>query len=125
MFLVRLLRLIPKHLATKSSHEQPDNQLVHMGCYLDRCLPVGILGKEMKPTQEQVIAWAREAGATRDHPEHLPDIWTMDTEGFLQFATLAYEAGRKDENEACAKYLEAKDDGIWANHCAIGIRGRR
>ena len=52
----------------------------------------------MKPTQEQVIAWARE-------------VWGDDSgkpwsEAALlhitQLATLAYEAGRKDENEACA-----------------------
>lgn len=48
----------------------------------------------MKPTQEQVIAWAREAGFVGQAIYH-------DVDGFLQFATLAYEAGRKDENEAC------------------------
>lgn len=54
----------------------------------------------MKPTQEQVIAWAREAGlcdwetsAYRNELEH----------GFA----LAYEAGRKDENETHAELVEA------------------
>lgn len=47
----------------------------------------------MKPTQEQVIAWAREAGLVMYDYEH-PSL--------ERFANLAYEAGRKDENEACA-----------------------
>ena len=44
----------------------------------------------MKPTQEQVIAWAREV-----------ELFAT-TSILMKFATLAYEAGRKDENEACA-----------------------
>lgn len=57
----------------------------------------------MKPTQEQVLQWAREAGGDdwglfRDF---MPEIESL--------ATLAYEAGRKDENEACAKVCEAID----------------
>ena len=46
----------------------------------------------MKPTQEQVIAWAREAGVWA----RLPDTFQDE---FKAFAVLAYEAGRKDENE--------------------------
>lgn len=58
----------------------------------------------MKPTQEQVIAWAREAGGDdwglfRDF---MPEIESL--------AALAYEAGRKDENEACAEMCEVKFD---------------
>ncbi len=72
----------------------------------------------MKPTQEQVIAWAREAG-------YLPDgfgFGAWDMREFNEAVALAYEAGRKDENEACAQiafnaktYLEA----------AAAIRARR
>ena len=52
----------------------------------------------MKPTQEQVIAWAREAGFATS--------WTEAAGEALEcFATLAYEAGRKDENEACEQHL--------------------
>ena len=84
----------------------------------------------MKPTPKQVIAWAREAGATRDHPEHLPDLWTMDTIGVLQLADLAYEAGRKDENEACARVCDERAnldgfEGSYADKCAAAIRARR
>ena len=74
----------------------------------------------MKPTQEQVIAWAREAGlcdwetsAYRNELEH----------GFA----LAYEAGRKDENEACAKVAESYEPRC--DSCPSGvanaIRARR
>lgn len=51
----------------------------------------------MKPTQEQVIAWAREAGLVMYDYEH-PSL--------ERFAALAYEAGRKDENEAIAQMIE-------------------
>ena len=87
----------------------------------------------MKPTQEQVIAWAREAG-----------LWPAVTDTFPseaeRFAALAYEAGRKDENEACAKVCEAQENRMVAKHpariefdpdsmmarkCAAAIRARR
>ena len=72
----------------------------------------------MKPTQEQVIAWARE-------------VWGDDSgkpwsEAALlhitQLAALAYEAGRKDENEACIElceylpadeFVDRSDATIW------------
>ena len=53
----------------------------------------------MKPTQEQVITWAREAGYHLGVAKH-------DGELLQRFAALAYEAGRKDENAACAKVCE-------------------
>lgn len=28
------------------------------------------------------------------------------------------------EREACAKYLESREDGVWANTCAAAIRSR-
>ena len=74
----------------------------------------------MKPTQDQVTAWAREAGFATS--------WTEAAGEALEcFATLAYEAGRKDENEACAKVCE--ELGYYAKHggwgCADAIRARR
>ena len=62
----------------------------------------------MKPTQEQVIAWAREAGME-------PTTWQLSFgyetcgthEELERFAALAYEAGRKDENETHAELVEA------------------
>ena len=71
----------------------------------------------MKPTQEQVIAWAREAGVWA----RLPDTFQDE---FKAFATLAYEAGRKYENEACAAIaaliLKMPENDV----CAV-IRARR
>lgn len=86
----------------------------------------------MKPTQKQVIAWAREAGISAD-------AWVSD-KTIQDFFALAYEAGRADENEACAKVCEAESsdpampesyadnhsDG-WADGCdacAAAIRAR-
>lgn len=91
----------------------------------------------MKPTQEQVIAWAREAGFE-------PTMWQLSFgyeacgthETFERLVTLAYEAGRKDENEACAKVCEQPVDEIQITddcseykyrdnqECADAIRAR-
>ncbi len=79
----------------------------------------------MKPTQEQVIAWAREAG--------LDEMWDLSPRfvGLLErFSVLAYEAGRKDENEACedmAKLVaqEIDDTNGTATYIADAIRARR
>ena len=80
----------------------------------------------MKPTQEQVIAWAREAGGWKQWEARV-----MTPKVLEAFATLAYEAGRKDENEACAKVCEGYQDAVdrhkWPNgyECAAAIRARR
>lgn len=81
----------------------------------------------MKPTQEQVIAWAEEAGFTDD------DLMLRGRD--LQAAlTLAYEAGRKDENAACAKVCDELENGKYPDggvasgvawECAAAIRARR
>ena len=68
----------------------------------------------MKPTQEQVIAWAREAGD--DWSDTLPS----DKEVLTRLAALAYEAGRKDENEAFEKEL-LKEDPEWLDDEAFHI----
>lgn len=63
----------------------------------------------MKPTQEQVIAWAREAGLYVDEDGEIleGDGWHTQTIFVQKAMTLAYEAGRKDENEATdAAYKE-------------------
>lgn len=53
----------------------------------------------MKPTQEQVIAWAREAAdfCGAKTAEELDEAYA------IKFANLAYAAGAADEREACAK----------------------
>ena len=83
----------------------------------------------MRPTQEQVIAWAREAEAYEtDDPANANErIWVMNDEELQAATALAYEAGSKDENEACAKVCE--ELGYYAKHggwgCADAIRARR
>jgi hypothetical protein len=79
----------------------------------------------MKPTQEQVLQWAREAG-------YMPDRIKFDVYRYMPIVSLAYEAGRKDENEACAKVSEngcfLHDDSPEARFgkaCAAAIRARR
>lgn len=63
----------------------------------------------MKPTQEQVIAWARESHMQSHHAR---DVWAGHIVNLENVAALAYEAGRKagrkDENEACAKVCDEK-----------------
>lgn len=76
------------------------------------------LPKLMKPTQEQVIAWAREAG-----------LWPAVTDTFPseaeRLAALAYEAGRKDENEAIADAVSKCDARATPKGIAAAIRARR
>ena len=58
----------------------------------------------MKPTQEQVIAWANEVKLCGC--KWVSDDDDRDVESLCDFAALAYEAGRKDENEACAEMVK-------------------
>ena len=64
----------------------------------------------MKPTQEQVIAWAREAGVYHIAPNVTGSLLYMSQASLYRGFFLAYEAGRKDENEACAEMCEVKFD---------------
>jgi len=61
----------------------------------------------MKPTQEQVIAWARAVGMERCNCEPRCHLHTGGMGSLTALVDIAYEAGRKDENEACAKVCEA------------------
>ena len=77
----------------------------------------------MKPTQEQVIAWAREAGASDTVSDfNNGRIWLMDDEELQTAFTLAYEAGRKDENEACVEVIKPNATPM---EIAAAIRARR
>ena len=93
----------------------------------------------MKPTQEQVIEWAREAGITFQTHQGISGRLRTLTEcsqslqRITTIVTLAYEAGRKDENEACAKVCEEEICGCcWESEAyavveqlAAAIRARR
>lgn len=86
----------------------------------------------MKPTQEQVIAWAREAGVYHIAPNVTGSLLYMSQQSLYRGFFLAYEAGRKDENEACAKLCE-ETTAAWTQYvynegcmnCAAAIRARR
>ena len=73
----------------------------------------------MKPTQEQVIAWYEQANGWS------PEGWDKTVEELERFATLAYEAGRKDENGACATDADWCVQNHLEQHIAARIRARR
>ena len=82
----------------------------------------------MKPTQEQVIAWAREAGDCLKDKRGREDYF-FDSYGIKQFATLAYEAGRKDENEEIAVEFDKRHEAVkhrnnYFLHAANYVRAR-
>ena len=56
----------------------------------------------MKPTTEQIIDWGRTA--LNETGALIPAEWNMKL--LEAICSAAYEAGRKDENEACIKTLE-------------------
>ena len=89
----------------------------------------------MKPTQEQVIAWALKCGASIKTDCNGNGAFGSGVD-LNALATLAYEAGRKDENEECAKVCEGLAEveimpGFTAStrtdqfECAAAIRARR
>jgi hypothetical protein len=74
----------------------------------------------MKPTQEQVLDWANQVWGT-----DLGKPWSQTALLHItELATLAYEAGRKDENEACAALADKLIEEEWFD---VGneIRARR
>jgi len=78
----------------------------------------------MKLTQEQVIAWAREAGFSKDWQGTWHCIFAQMNEAF----TLAYKAGAAAEREACAKfaaeYMEKHEGAHFGIADAIRARGQ-
>ena len=75
----------------------------------------------MKPTQEQVLQWAHETFRRQGD-----GFAAIDAE-VMRFFTIAYEAGRKDEREACARVAESYEPRC--DTCPSGvsnaIRARR
>ena len=83
----------------------------------------------MKPTQEQALDWAFECDFVESNPAEdvFSAIYVCCPKDIERLVILAYEAGRKDENEACAKVCELMYDYGWleAKRCAREIRARR
>jgi hypothetical protein len=76
----------------------------------------------MKPTQEQVIAWAQEAGFCHDINN---GIYLCAPTHIEQLTAIAYEAGRKNENEAIADAVSKCDARATPKGIAAAIRARR
>ena len=77
----------------------------------------------MKPTQEQVIAWARDTGCL-NIGDYGHKTYEFEAEELKRLAALAYEAGRKDENEACQEICNRHRETI-AGVIHHAIRARR
>ena len=60
----------------------------------------------MKPSDDDVLKWARESGYTTVDPTINP------IELLERFAALAYAAGAADMKERCAKVCEAEAE-VW------------
>lgn len=83
----------------------------------------------MKPTAEQIIDWGRTA--LNETGALIPTEWNMKL--LEAICSAAYEAGRKDENEACAQVCDEqmawgeinKSMAVAAGNCADLIRERR
>ena len=67
----------------------------------------------MRPTQEQALDWAFECDFVESTPAEdvFSSIYVCCPKDIERLVTIAYEAGRKDENEACAKVAEER----WLN----------
>ena len=79
------------------------------------------MGATMKPTTQQIIDWGRTA--LNETGALIPTEWNMEL--LEAICSAAYEAGRKDEREAIAKWYEDRgwmlDDGLVPD--AIRERG--
>jgi len=75
----------------------------------------------MKPTDKQVVEWARKA--------QVANAWDINwfDPYYANFAALAYEAGAAAEREACAKfaaeYMEKHEGAHFCIADAIRARG--
>jgi hypothetical protein len=56
--------------------------------------------------KEDIIRMAREAGATREHPEMLPNFWTLTNPDLERFASLVAAAERE-------RILDMCKEGLW------------
>jgi len=80
----------------------------------------------MKPTQEQALDWAFECDFVESTPAEdvFSAIYVCCPKDIERLVILAYEAGRKDENEACIRDCDSVDL-VGADDCIAAIRARR
>lgn len=80
----------------------------------------------MKPTQEQVIAWAREAGFSHYKTKDFTfDRWLGFSETLEIAYSFAYEAGRKDETNRIVNLMMIQHEAAKERHnywhCAANL----
>lgn len=78
----------------------------------------------MKPTQEQVTAWAKAAGIKRCDCDPRCHLHTGGMGSLTTLATLAYEASRAAEREAIAEDVSQCDPRANPKGIAAAIRAR-
>jgi hypothetical protein len=61
-------------------------------------------------TRDDMIRMAREAGATREHPEMLPNFWTLTNPDLKRFAELVAAA------ERARRMRESRRSGCSTTH---------
>lgn len=69
-------------------------------------------------TRDDIIRMAQEAGAIREHPEMLPNFWTLTNPDLERFANLV--APPKKEWVGLTDDEIWKDDGIMAANSGYG-----
>jgi len=77
-------------------------------------------------TKDDIIRMAREAGATRDHPEMLPNFWTLTNPDLERFANLVAAAEREANAKLCNSLARWHGQLVTAafDHAADSIRAR-
>ena len=73
----------------------------------------------MKPTNEQVVQWARESGGLVWEVD-----WSFDADNLRRFAALAYAAGAADMKELAVNICESEASLEIPNASAAYQQGR-
>jgi len=79
----------------------------------------------MKPTTDEVLAWAREAGAAAfvfKDGTPADQMHIVGTGLFKKLATIAYAAGAAAMKERAAKVCETLHETSWPDTIAAAIR---
>ena len=76
-------------------------------------------------TKDDIIRMAREAGATREHPEMLPNFWTLTNPDLKRFANLVAAAEREAiATEFMERHEAVKHLNNYWHHAANYVRER-